>query len=567
MRRESALLLVSGIFSISAALAQSQPNQAVQAQAQSGQSTTLYRVTMVGRTTKVINYGQLSGATKIDFRGTILVPQARGQAKIEGKRGAVKIQAQFDKLTPATQFGPEYLTYVLWAISPVGRATNLGEVLLDGAKSKLEVTAELQAFALVVTAEPYFAVIQPSDVVVMENVVRSDTAGKIEELDAKYDLLERGQYSNISADLRPMKLDPIVPLALYEARNALKIARGAGADHYAADVFQKAALLLRQAETYQAGNSERKQIETTAREAVQTAEDARAITMKRREEERQAQERQATAEREARTKAEAEEAVKQKAAAEAAKAEAERAKLEAQLAAEHAAREKAEAEAAKAALLLQQQALQTETQKAQAERAAAQAQQAAAQVDAERARAQQQAAQVEAERARLQAEQAERARQQAEAEKTELRQRLLNQFNSVLQTRDSARGLIVNMSDVLFDSSSFTLKGAAREKLAKIAGIVLAYPGLNLQIEGHTDSVGGDQFNQRLSEQRAGSVRDYLVQQGVPATTITARGYGKTQPVASNDTAEGRAQNRRVELVVTGEAIGGTLSGPKPSSQ
>jgi len=553
-----------------ASAAQIQPAQVVSATGQGNQSIPLYSVTMVARTTKAINYGRLSGATRIDFRGTVLMPQARGQARVEGRRGAVKIQAQFDKLAPPSQFGPEYLTYVLWAISPVGRATNLGEVVLQGVKSKVDVTAELQAFALVVTAEPYFAVIQPSDVVVLENVVRPDTAGQIEEVDAKFDLLERGQYAKINADLQPVRMDPGTPLGLYEARNALKIARAARADHYASDTFAKATQFLGQAESYQIHHADKKQVEMTAREAVQTAEDARTITVKRLEEEHLAQERQAAAEREARAKADADEAAKRQAAAEVARAEAEHAKLEAELAAERAARERAEAETAKMALLTQQNSLQAQADQAR-QAAGIEAQQRAqaemARASAETARAaalaQQQAALAEADRARQAADQAERARQQAEAarqqaeaEKAELRSRLLNQLSLVLQTRDSVRGLIVNMSDVLFDSGSYTLRPAAREKLAKISGIVMAYPGLNLQIEGHTDSVGGDDFNQQLSQRRAASVRDFLVQQGVQAAAITARGLGKNQPVASNDSLEGRQQNRRVELVVTGDAIG-----------
>lgn len=550
------LVPVAGLFLISAALAQSQPQQTFGTQSQDNQSTTLYRVTMVARTTKAINYGHLSGATRIDFRGTPLLPQAKGQARVESKRGAVKVQAQFEKMQPAAQFGPEYLTYVLWAIDPVGRATNLGEALLEGGKSKVDASAELQSFALIVTAEPYFAVMQPSDVVVMENIVRPDTAGKIEEIDAKFDLLQRGQYSNISSESQAGRIDPRVPLGLYEARNALKIARAAGADRYASDTFAKAEQLLRQGETFHAHKAEKKQVEMMAREAVQTAEDARALTMKRRDDERQAMERQAAADREARAKAETEEATKRTAEAVAARAAAERAKLEAELAAERAARERAEVEAARAALVAQQQALQNEAANARQAADSESRQRVAAESARAAAESQQRTALAEAERSRQAAEQSERFRQQAEAEKTELRSRLLNQLSSILQTRDSVRGLIVNMSDVLFDSGRYTLKPGAREKLAKISGIVLAYPGLNLQIEGHTDNVGGEDFNQQLSERRAASVRDFLVQQGVSAASITARGLGKTQPVASNESAEGRQQNRRVELVVTGEAIG-----------
>jgi len=250
--------------------------------------------------------------------------------------------------------------------------------------------------------------------------------------------------------------------------------------------------------------------------------------MKRREEERLTQERQAAADREAQAKAQAEAS--------------EKARLEAQLAAERAAREKAEAEAARAAALVQQQAAQAEAEKART--AAAQALE------------QQQAAQADAERAHKQAEDSERARVQAEAEKSDLRKRLLDQLNSVLQTHDTARGLIVNMSDVLFDTGKYTLRAETREKLAKISGIMLAHPGLNLEVDGYTDNVGSTEYNQLLSEQRAATVQEFLVQQGLPKSSVTSRGFGKTQPVAPNDTPEGRAKNRRVELVVSGEAIG-----------
>ncbi len=553
MKVASVFLAVMGLCGISAAQMQSPTYQPSDTKKQGNQSAPLYRVTVVARTTKAINYRHLSGATKIDFRGTLLLPFAKGQAKVESKKGAIRIQAQFQQLQPATIYGPEYLTYVLWAITPEGRAANLGEVLLDGTKSKLEVTAQLQAFALVVTAEPYFAVMQPSDVVVMENVVRPDTMGSIQEIDAKYELLQRGQYAIVEGESRATRLDPRVPLGLYEARNAVQIARVAGADHYASSSFQRAEQLLYQAEGYQARKGAKKQVEMTAREAVQTAEDARAITVKRREEERLAAERQAAAEREVRAKAET--------------AAAERAKLEAQLAAERAARERLEAEAARAAALAQQQAAQAEAERSRQAADQAARQTAAAEAARAAALAQQQAAQAEAEKAHLAAEQAERMRQQAEAEKAELRSRLLRQLNLILQTRDTVRGLIVNMSDVLFDTARYTLKPGAREKLAKISGIVLAYPGLNLQIEGHTDSVGGDEYNQGLSEQRADSVRDFLVQQGVPAASISARGFGKTQPVASNETPEGRQQNRRVELVVSGEAIGATAANSGSSPQ
>jgi outer membrane protein OmpA-like peptidoglycan-associated protein len=521
-------------------------------QEQGSQSSPLYRVTVVARTTKAINYSHAKGSTPIDFRGTVLMPFAKGEAKVEGKKGVISISAKFEKLSPATQYGPQFLTYVLWAITPEGRASNLGELELEGAKAKVDGAAAFQAFAMIVTAEPYFAVTQPSDVVVMENEVRPDTVGSVEEVDAKFDLLQRSDYSTITTGNDATRLDPRIPLSLYEARNAVQIAQAAGSDKYAAASFQKAQQLLQQAEESQKHKAARKDVDMTAREAVQTAQDARSITIKRLDEERQEAERKAAEAREALAKQQA--------------ADAEKAKLEAQLAQEKAARDKADAEAARAAALVQQQeaekaAALASQQRAAAEATAAQAAQQAAEA-AQLSAQQKAAAEADAQRARL-------AAAQAESEKAELRKQLLQQLSSILQTHDTVRGLIVNMSDVLFDTGSYTLKPGAREKLAKISGILLAYPALKVQVEGHTDSVGSDDFNQRLSEQRAESVREYLVDQQVPANAVTAFGFGKTKPVATNDTPEGRQANRRVELVVNGDAIGTGVDAPggAPQSQ
>jgi outer membrane protein OmpA-like peptidoglycan-associated protein len=556
----SVCLSVIGFLGILAAPGMSQtPAPATDKQKQQ-ESSPLYRVTVVARTTKAINYRHLSGPTEIDFRGTVLLPFSKGQASVESKRGAIRIQAQFDKLEPATRFGPEFLTYVLWAVSPEGRADNLGEVLINGSKSKLDVTAQLQAFALIVTAEPYFAVTQPSEVVVLENIVRPDTLGNVEEMDAKFDLLQRGQYTYVQGNSQLTALDSRTPFGLQEARNAVQIAKAAGAEQYASESFRKAMQLLQQAEGSLTHKGDKKQIEASAREAVQTAEDARAITVKRREEERLAQERAAAAEREANAKAQAEAA--------------ERATLQAQLTADRAAREKAEAETARAAALVQQQAAQAAAEQAARDRAAAEAARASAMAQqqvalaaADQASRDKVQAEAARETAQADAQNARRAAEQAEGEKTDLRAKLLAQLNTILQTRDSARGLIVNMSDVLFDTGSFTLKPGAREKLAKISGILLAHPGLVLQIEGHTDSVGSDQYNQQLSDRRAGSVQEFLVQQGVAAGSVTAIGFGKMEPVASNDTSEGRQLNRRVELVVNGADIGTTAGGSQTSRQ
>src|ERR1700730_4867850 len=309
MKIISAFLMVSGILSAQAPQAPN-PTQELNSTENAARMTAgampIYRVTVVARTTKAINYHHGSVSTNIDFRGTALMPEARGQARVESKQGVIKIDAQMEKMQPATNYGPEYLTYVMWAITPEGRATNVGEVLLHDGKSKLNATTELQSFGLIITAEPYCAVTQPSDVVVMENMIRTDTTGTIEQVDAKYELLPRGQYTlNVSrADIHPVRLDRKVPLELYEARNAVQIARWTGAERYAADTFVKAVQGLENAEGYLQGKGGKKPIGTVARESVQMAEDARIITIKKMEEETLANERQAAADREARVEAE-----------------------------------------------------------------------------------------------------------------------------------------------------------------------------------------------------------------------------------------------------------------------
>lgn len=521
---------------------------------------TTFRVEVVAKTAKVINYRHRSGATKIDFKGTALLPAAKGEAKVESKQGYIEIEVEFRNLQPAAMHGREYLTYVLWAVTTEGRSSNLGEILLNGTSAKLNVTTELQAFALIVTAEPYFAVTRPSDVIVLENSVRPDTLGKVDLIDAKFELLQRGQYSTLAGPA--MQIEPKVPLELYEARNALQIARASGAEKYAADSFKKASELLQQAERYQDRNAGRRPVSMISREAVQMAEDARVITVKRQEEERLAQERQAAAEREAAAKAQAEEEARRaELSAARARESAERARLERVRALQEAERraiaeaERAAAERAKREA--EAAAAEARKLKAEAEVALAAAEKAKAEAEAARA-----AAMAETERARQAAAEADRLRQRAEDDKTTLRKQLYDQFNSILDTRDSARGLIVNMADVLFDSGKFSLRGEAREKLAKVSGIVLAHPGLRLEVEGHTDSVGSDEYNQKLSENRAGAVRDYLVAQGLAQESVSAVGFGESQPVVDNDTAANRQKNRRVELIVSGEIIGTKLTAP-----
>jgi outer membrane protein OmpA-like peptidoglycan-associated protein len=519
----------------------------------------IYRTTLTERTVKAINYRH-RGSTRIDFRGTEILPNSRGEARVEGKRGYMEIDAEFDGLQAATQNGAEYLTYVLWAVTPEGRTANLGEVLLDGAKSKLHVTTELQVFGLVVTAEPYYAVTQPSDLIVMENVARAGTKGQIEEIDAKYELLQRGQYQRLANPLA-LNFDRKQPLELYEARNAVQIARSVGADRFAAETFQKAESSLSQAQAYQDHHAGSKSVIMSAREAVQTAEDSRAIAVKRQDADALAAERQQSVDREAR--AESGRAAAQsetdrvtrdaEAARVAAQTEADRVKRENDA---QAASSLAEADRVKRENAASAAATAAETDRLKLDNmtnAAA----AASEVDRLKR-------ENEAQRAASQADLDSAAKQtaQLQADKAELRTQLLSQFNAILQTRDTARGLIVNMSDVLFDTAKSSLRPLAREKLAKVAGIVSGHPGLRLDVEGYTDSVGGDDYNQQLSEQRGESVRTYLTDQGMAAGSVTSRGFGKSQPVASNDTAEGRQQNRRVELVISGEVIGTEIGTP-----
>jgi outer membrane protein OmpA-like peptidoglycan-associated protein len=508
----------------------------------SSQPVPIFRVTVVSRTTKAVNYHHRTGITHIDFRGTELMPAARGAASVDSRLGSTKIETRLDHMMPASQFGPEYMAYVLWAITPEGRATNLGELVLQGNHANLLSTTDLQSFGLIVTAEPYFAVTQPSDAVVAENFVRTDTAGTIEQVDAKYELLQRGQYVLNRSTYQPVKLDPKGPLQLAEAENAVQIARLAGAERYASDTFNKAVVDLQNAQGFLSRSHDRKQSETNAREAAQMAEDARIITIRKIRDEELANERAAAAKREADERAKAEQAAEQarmeqqrRAQAESERQAAEEAQRKADEAAARAAQERAAAETARAAAIEQQKLLQ---------------------VQAEQARLNAEAA----EKARVAAEQ---QRQQAEAEKAQLRERLHQQLNAILETQESARGLIVNISDVLFDFNKYTLKPGAREKMAKVSGILLAYPGLKIQLEGHTDSIGSDEYNMKLSQQRAEAVCDYLTGQGVPALTVSAVGLGKADPVASNDTAAGRQRNRRVEMVVSGEPIGiGELTTP-----
>jgi outer membrane protein OmpA-like peptidoglycan-associated protein len=488
-----------------------------------------------------VNYHHRQGTTKIAFQGTALMPDARGEADVTPNDGATRINLHFDHLSNPVQYGKEYLTLVLWGITPEGRAERLGEVTLRDAANRnasLYATTDLQSFGMIVTAEPYFSVSRPSDVVVMENIIRHDTTGTMEDIDAKYELLKRGQYSeNVpSSRVAEVTSDLAVPLQLREARLAVAIAKAQGADRYAADTMQKAADDMINAEGFY-HTKNLKSLETSAREATQMAEDARRITLQKEADE----DARIAAQRESDAHAQAAEEARLRISAEADTAAAESSKraaevqtANARIAQQSAEAARASAEAAQAAALAEQQKLATEKAAALAEQQKLAAEKAAAVSD----------------------------RDQVEKDAQKLRERLRDQLNLILLTRDTARGLIVNMSDVLFDTNEATLKPGAKEKLAKMSGILLSYPTLHISVEGHTDSTGTDEYNLKLSQRRADSVRNYFTANGIAETSIEAHGMGKDNPVASNDSASGRQQNRRVEMVVNGEVIGEPLGAP-----
>jgi outer membrane protein OmpA-like peptidoglycan-associated protein len=461
--------------------------------AQNADQNAIIKIT-VSRGVQAVNY-QANTSSKIDFKGTALMSSAEGSAKIDSKKGIITIDADFSKLGSATQFGPEFLTFVLWAITPEGLPSNLGELPVKGDKCKMTATTRLPSFGMIVTAEPYFAASYPSEVVVLEAIPGSGTKGAVTPVQTK--LLKRSSYHE--AKLTPFEMDSKIPLIVYEARNALRIAQAADADKYAPDAWAKAQASSAQMEDY-ISRKQKNPILTVARDTVQQSEDARNIAI------RKAAEEAAAAEQAAEQQKMAEQKAQQQAAELAAANEA-------------AARAKAEAQQKQAELDRQQ---------------------------AESARA----------RADLEAQKSAAAANEAIRQQQELRAQLLAQLNAVLQTKDTPRGLVVTMADILFATGKYDLAPGARESLAKLSGILLAHPGLKLAIEGHTDSTGSEDFNMKLSSQRADAVRQYLISQGLSPDSITSQGLGMANPVADNGTAEGRKQNRRVEIIVSGEAIG-----------
>jgi outer membrane protein OmpA-like peptidoglycan-associated protein len=489
------LVIVLAVCFASLAVAQDTSSEQTQAPPES---------TLVTKTVRAVGYEVGGGSTKVDLKPTDVMPTATGEAKVEikSKAGRANVEVNVKGLKPPSTLGAEFLTYVVWVVTPEGRTGNTGELLINkNGEGKLSATTPAQAFSVVVTAEPYFAVRLPSEMLILISDMRKDTKGKIFPV-SEYKLVRRAQYEKMGNPLA-LTLDPSIPLDVYEARNAVEVAKSRGAEKYAPEIFSKAEGGLQITERSLATKGDPKETISRARQTAQFAEDARALATLRQEQERIENEKRAAA----------------AAAAAHAKQEAE---------------SKAAAEAAEAQRIADEKA-------AEAKRLA----------DAE----------IEAKEAARRKE--EEQRKQAELEKQQLRAKLLEQFNRVLPTTDSSRGLVVNMGDVLFDTGKADLRTDAREALAKLSGIVLNYPSLRLAIEGYTDSTGTEEFNQTLSEKRAGSVYDYLMKQGLKEDTLSSKGFGWNSPVADNKTTEGRQKNRRVEIVVSGEVIGTDITAGK----
>jgi outer membrane protein OmpA-like peptidoglycan-associated protein len=511
MTRQMSLLAILGLNLTTSAWSQSVP---------------LYRVTVTERTVKAVNYQYRSGPTAIDFRGTVLLPDAKGDAVVESKSGRTEIDAHFGHLVPPSRFGREYLTYVVWAITPDGHPKNLGEIVPGSSdKAKTHVTTGLQAFGLIITAEPYAAVRQPSDVVVMENEIRPETIGTIEPVQVRYELMPRHGYTyDKPADLKAAEGDgPSVSmgeyeslLELYQAQNAVQIAQASGAAQYAADVLSKTQNQLRNAQALHDRRADKSLMIAAAREAEQTAEDARTLADQRAKDTEIANAR-ATADRERQLRVAAE---------------------------------------------AQAQQAQTQTQQAQerANQAQARASQAQAQASADRAQLEETRLAQSAPPPQTPAPQVDYSALQPPPQspppdgsaQRELRAVLSRSLNQCLPSHDTPRGLVAT-------ATSFDFHGAALDpqrmgNVARIAELVAAHPGLTVEVEGHSDSASPEA--ELLATSRAEAVRDALIRAGLRAALVIVRDLGNSRPIGPNNTAQERSANRRVEIVISGEPIG-----------
>ncbi|MEW6127576.1 MAG: OmpA family protein [Acidobacteriota bacterium] len=478
-------------------------------------------VVIAQRATLAIKYPEGDG-TSVDLIGSPVQPRVRGKAEIKRKEGRTRIKLDLDRLDNPQTLGAYYTTYVLWAVAPEGQADNLGELYVDGNKSEIEVTTSYQNFALIVTAEPHGQVKLPSPVIVAENVLRENTKGTISSSQIEYRGDSGIYYVAKDGSLSP---DYATPLIILGARRSVEIARRADAGEFAPEELRQAENRLSTLESiWVRHRRHEKMYAGEARDVIRLGELARSLAVERAVQARLDGERRAASQEIARSQNEAE-----------------RARMEAQDYRAALVRSENELLAARKRL---------EDAQTEADRAKASAE--VARLEAERQRLEKEQARQTAAQAQQATEEARREAEKARQERDALQQRLYISISEILETRRTARGLIVNLSDVLFDFDKASLKPGAREKLSKLAGILLAYPGdYGMEIEGHTDAIGSDEYNLKLSADRAASVRDYLTQAGISGTKIIAvRGLGKTQPVATNDTPEGRQVNRRVEIII-----------------
>ncbi len=480
-----------------------------------GNQTTDGKEVYATRTTLAVRYVE-NKKTTVNLTGTSAAPRVTGKAEVEYKKNDARIKVKVENLDNPQAFGPFYTTFVVWAVTPEGQTENLIE-LPSGYTAEVQSRTSAQTFGIIITAEPHSAVKFPSLKLVAETTLPKNVTSGVQTTQAEF-REDKGTLYEVSDSDAALKTDYTTPRLVLGARRSLDIARRAGAKEYAADEWQQAQSKLAELEQIWPRNLKNEtKFSGMARDVMRLGQVARELATQREYQARIENERQARLRN-------LEEA---RAQADSAKADAEREKL---------AAERAKAEAEKAKAEADRSARVAEDERVRREQAAREAEAAKAKAESER---------VAADSARKQAEDAKRDRDAA-------LQKLYVSLSEILDTKRETRGFIVNLGDVLFDTGRATLKPIAREKLSKLAGILLAYPGeLKLEIEGHTDSTGSDELNNRLSQSRAESVRDYLKESGVKEDRIRAvRGFGKTKPIATNDTAAGRQMNRRVEVVI-----------------
>ena len=443
---------------------------------------------------------------RVKFRGTPRLPGATAEAIVKRRRGITEIDVRLDDMKPAILFGGDYNTYVLWTVSSEGVALNAGEFILRGDRSKLSSSTPLTTFGMFVTAEPHFLVSEPSQFVVLENssvgLVRGNIVGssrvQYRGFEGRY---EYDQESLVSAP----KTEGEFRSERQQSTTALDLAERAGAERWAPEELDRARkAVLNALASFVPGMNER-EFAVQARRAVELSVEAQNVALERKQQSKDAAQR------------------KELADLRVAKAEAEAAAARAKEAAERAGRERREAVRAKA----------------EAERATRQAR-------IEQRQARELMQQAQSQTARL-----SRLKDQAERYANAARSRLQDALRKVVETRETARGVIINLPDILFASGRSRLVPLAREVLSRVAGILLATPDYRLSVEGHTDSSGGANYNQRLSERRAEAVRSYLIESGLSADLMTSLGHGEARPITKNRTPAGRRKNRRVEIVIT----------------